>query len=109
MTNTRAQAKKKPKKEGVWAEGTHIEAGEHVKPKNTPDSINDNPTIPDLDNLQDILEKKIFIPPKKDAETVNTLAGVGGGISGSTKGIEGVLEVRMSYVPQVKSGTDDII
>ncbi|CAK1600538.1 unnamed protein product [Parnassius mnemosyne] len=101
-----------PKKVGVWTEGTHIEAKEFVIPKKSPDSIDDIPTIPDLDDLQDILEKEISMPPnaeQKDAETVNTLAEVGGGISGSTEGIEGVLEVLMSYVPQVESDTDDTV
>ncbi|CAG4934531.1 unnamed protein product [Parnassius apollo] len=101
-----------PKKVGVWAEGTHIEAKELVIPKKSPESLEDIPTIPDLDDLQDILEKEISMPPnaeQKDAETVNTLAEVGVGISGSTEGIEGVLEVLMSYVPQVESDTDDTV
>lgn len=32
-------------------------------PKKSPDSSDDIPTIPDLDDLQDILEKEISMPP----------------------------------------------
>ncbi|CAH2077163.1 unnamed protein product, partial [Iphiclides podalirius] len=86
-----------PRKIGVWTEGTHIEAKEFVIPKKSPESLDDIPTIPDLDDLQDILEKEISMPPvndQKDVETANTLAEVGGGISGSTEGVEAVLESR---------------
>ncbi|XP_013149223.1 PREDICTED: uncharacterized protein LOC106111634 [Papilio polytes] len=102
-----------PRKVGVWAEGTHIEAKEFVIPKKSPDSIDDIPTIPDLDDLQDVLEKEISMPPianQKDAETANTLAEVGGGVSGSSEGVEAVLDVLMSYVPQVEeSDAADIV
>ncbi|KPJ05516.1 hypothetical protein RR46_02132 [Papilio xuthus] len=94
-----------PRKVGVWTEGTHIEAKEFVIPKKSPESIDDIPTIPDLDDLQDILEKEISMPPianQKDAETANTLAEVGGGVSSSSEGVEAVLEVLMSYMPQAE-------
>ena len=36
---------------------------EFMIPKKSPDSGDDIPTIPDLDDLQDILEKEISMPP----------------------------------------------
>ncbi|KAH9640011.1 hypothetical protein HF086_008106 [Spodoptera exigua] len=101
-----------PKKVGVWAEGTHIEAKEFVIPKKSPDSSDDIPTIPDLDDLQDILEKEITTPPvsdQKDTETVNTLSEVGGGISGAAGSIEAVLEVLNSYIPQEEMDSADTV
>ncbi|XP_014369326.2 uncharacterized protein LOC106719494 [Papilio machaon] len=104
MTESFNSTVPEPRKVGVWTEGTHIEAKEFVIPKKLPESIDDIPTIPDLDDLQDILEKEISMPPianQKDTETANTLAEVGGGVSGSSEGVEAVLDVLMSYVPQV--------
>lgn len=100
-----------PKKIGVWAEGTHIEAKEFVIPKKSPDS-DDIPTIPDLDDLQDILEKEISMPPvleHKNRETVNTLSEVGGGISSSADSVEAVLEVLNSYIPQEEMDSPDTV
>ncbi|KAJ0175866.1 hypothetical protein K1T71_009025 [Dendrolimus kikuchii] len=99
-----------PRKVGVWAEGTHIEAKEYTIPRKSPDSSDDIPTIPDLDDLQDILEKEIPKPPisdRKVTETANTLAEVGSGITGSADSIEAVLEVLNSYIPQVELDTSD--
>lgn len=101
-----------PRKVGVWAEGTHIEAKEFVIPKKSPDSSDDIPTIPDLDDLQDILEKEISMPPttdRKDRETANALAEVGGGLSGSVDGVDAVLEVLKSYIPNVEIDTADSV
>ncbi|XP_026732902.1 uncharacterized protein LOC113497525 [Trichoplusia ni] len=101
-----------PKKVGVWAEGTHIEAKEFMIPKKSPDSSDDIPTIPDLDDLQDILEKEISMPPvtdHKDTETVNALSEVGGGISGTADSIEKVLEVLNSYIPQEEMDSADTV
>ncbi|XP_059055524.1 uncharacterized protein LOC131849463 [Achroia grisella] len=101
-----------PKKIGVWAEGTRIEAKEYVIPKKSPESSDDIPTIPDLDDLQDILEKEISVPPtadRKDKETVSALTEVGGGLSSSAEGVEAALEILMSYVPQVEVDTTDSV
>ncbi|RVE41351.1 hypothetical protein evm_004651 [Chilo suppressalis] len=102
-----------PKKVGVWAEGTHIEAKEFVIPKKSPDSSDDIPTIPDLDDLQDILEKEISMPPPmsehKDRETANALAEVGGGISSSVDGVDAVLDILKSYIPHVEADTADSV
>ncbi|KAM3963655.1 uncharacterized protein ACR2FA_002178 [Aphomia sociella] len=101
-----------PKKVGVWAEGTHIEAKEYVIPRKSPESSDDIPTIPDLDDLQDILEKEISMPPPadhKDKETVNALTEVGGGLSSSVEGVDAALEVLMSYVPHVEMDTADAV
>ncbi|XP_053612581.1 uncharacterized protein LOC128676474 [Plodia interpunctella] len=101
-----------PKKIGVWAEGTHIEAKEYVIPKKSPDSSDDIPTIPDLDDLQDMFEKEISMPPPpdhKDKETVNALSEVGGGLSGSADGIDAVLAVLNTYIPQVEDDTADSV
>ncbi|KAI5633867.1 hypothetical protein NE865_13436 [Phthorimaea operculella] len=101
-----------PRKVGVWAEGTHIEAKEFIIPKKSPASSDDIPTIPDLDDLQDILEKEISSPPvadRKDTETVSALAEVGGGISGSVEGIEAALEVLKSYIPEVEPEVADTV
>ncbi|XP_049868496.1 uncharacterized protein LOC126368511 [Pectinophora gossypiella] len=101
-----------PKKVGVWAEGTHIEAKEFIIPKKSPDSSDDIPTIPDLDDLQDILEKEISSPPipdRKDKETVSALAEVSGGISGSVEGIDAALEVLKSYIPIVEADVADTV
>ncbi|XP_072939145.1 uncharacterized protein [Epargyreus clarus] len=101
-----------PRKVGVWAEGTHIEAKEYVIPKKSPESSDEIPTIPDLDDMQDIFEKDISKPPPtecKDAETVNALAEVGVGVSGSVDGIEGVLQVLNSYIPDVEEEEPDTV
>ncbi|XP_026314803.1 uncharacterized protein LOC113226403 [Hyposmocoma kahamanoa] len=101
-----------PRKVGVWAEGTHIEAKEFIIPKKSPESSDDIPTIPDLDDLQDILEKEIAVPPlssRKDTETASALAEVGGGISGSVEGIDAVLERLLTYIPRVESEDADIV
>ncbi|XP_028030944.1 uncharacterized protein LOC114243597 [Bombyx mandarina] len=101
-----------PKKIGVWAEGTHIEAKEFMISNKSPESTDDIPTIPDLDDLQDILEKEISslpVPTQKNTETVNTLTEVGGGISGSADSIEGVLEVLKTYIPKVESDIADTV
>ncbi|KAL4710645.1 hypothetical protein ACJJTC_003281 [Scirpophaga incertulas] len=101
-----------PRKVGVWAEGTRIEAKEYNIPKRSPDSSDDIPTIPDLDDLQDILEKEISVPPvtdHKDTETVIALAEVGGGISGSIDSIDGVLDVLKLYIPPVEMESADTV
>ncbi|CAG9785861.1 unnamed protein product [Diatraea saccharalis] len=101
-----------PRKVGVWAEGTHIEAKEFVIPKKSPDSSDDIPTIPDLDDLQDILEKEISMPPMtghKDRETANALAEVGGGLCGSVEGVDAVLEILKTYIPDVEADTADSV
>ncbi|XP_028166373.1 uncharacterized protein LOC114357103 [Ostrinia furnacalis] len=101
-----------PKKVGVWAEGTHIEAKEYIIPKKSPDSSDDIPTIPDLDDLQDILEKEISMPPatdRKDTDTVNTLAEVGGGLSASVDSVDSALEILKSYIPQVDMDSADSV
>ncbi|XP_068632865.1 uncharacterized protein [Battus philenor] len=101
-----------PRKVGVWAEGTHIEAKEFIIPKKSPESVDDIPTIPDLDDVQDMFDKEISKPPfpdQNDVETVNTLAEVGSGIGGSTEGVEAVLNVLMSYIPQEESDVADTV
>ncbi|GBP52999.1 hypothetical protein EVAR_80959_1 [Eumeta japonica] len=97
-----------PKKIAVWAEGSRIEAKEFVIPKNT-DSTDDIPTIPDLDELHDILEKEISKPPitsHTDTETANTLAEVS---NEDTLGTDTVLEVLRAHVPKIKVDNGDSI
>ncbi|XP_048000771.1 uncharacterized protein LOC125237646 [Leguminivora glycinivorella] len=100
-----------PKIVGVWTEGARIEPKEFIIPKNSPESSDDIPTIPDLDDLQDILEKEIAKPPPtdhKDRETVNTLAAVGDGYSGSADGVEAALAALRARVPTVQSASDTV-
>lgn len=42
-----------------------------------------------------------YRPDHKDKETVNALSEVGGGLSGSADGIDAVLAVLNTYIPQV--------
>ncbi|KAI8422846.1 hypothetical protein MSG28_006588 [Choristoneura fumiferana] len=99
-----------PKKVGVWTEGARIEPKEFIIPKNSPASSDDIPTIPDLDDLQDILEMEISKPPpasRKDTETANTLAEVSGGYDGSLGrgGGAGALRAR---VPRAARAPDAV-
>lgn len=50
-----------------------------------------------------------FRNDQKDEETAHTLVEVGGDISGSTEGIEAVLEILMSHVPQAEPETADTV
>lgn len=45
----------------------------------------------------------------KDTETVNALAEVSGGISGTADSIEAVLEVLNSYIPQEETDSADTV
>lgn len=50
-----------------------------------------------------------FRADQKDIETVNTLAEVGGAISGSTDSIEAVLDILHRYIPDDEPDTADSI
>ncbi|KAG6451959.1 uncharacterized protein LOC115444699 [Manduca sexta] len=111
MNDSLSNRMMEPKKVGVWAEGTHIEAKEYILPEKSPDLSDDIPTIPDVDDLQDILEKEIIVAPvsdRKNMETVNTLAEVGGGITGAD-GIDAVLEILNKFIPEEELDTADNI
>ncbi|CAG9129238.1 hypothetical protein JYU34_008420 [Plutella xylostella] len=102
-----------PKKVGVWAESTHIEAKNIIIPrKTTASSSDDIPTLPDFDDFQDILEKDLSKPPvaeHKDTETADTLADIGGDLTSTVDGIDGVLKVLRSCVPQVDMNMADTV
>lgn len=46
---------------------------------------------------------------RKDTETANALAEVGGGLSGSVDGVDAALEILKSYIPQVEMDMADSV
>nr|BBB06982.1 hypothetical protein [Pieris brassicae] len=97
-----------PRKVGVWTEGPPLQTKELIIPKKSPESFDDIPTLPDIDDFQDILEKELSKPPRKDTETANTLAEVSGGITTSVEGIDAALDILKTYIPHDSDSPDTI-
>ncbi|XP_050668779.1 uncharacterized protein LOC126968037 [Leptidea sinapis] len=104
-----------PRKVGVWTEGVpaiDTKPKDIVISKKSPEILDDIPTIPDLDDLQDIFEKELSQPPisdRKDKDTVKTLAEVSDGITGTAEGIDATLEVLMSHIPILEPDSVDTV
>ncbi|XP_045516232.1 uncharacterized protein LOC123709135 [Pieris brassicae] len=100
-----------PRKVGVWTEGPPLQTKELIIQKKSPESFDDIPTLPDIDDFQDILEKELSKPPvteRKDTETANTLAEVSGGITTSVEGIDAALDILKTYIPHDSDSPDTI-